>query len=103
MPERVQRPRVNKKELDKAQEVALDQVGGYLSPILSDLLEMGNWAADIDWSKRLKREGWLKTPAITRAFKLVPRYDFLPVPTKGQCGFALAQGAISGAIRTPAD
>ncbi len=61
----------------------LATVGG----LFRDLVEMGRWAADVDWSKRLKREGWVKTPTITSAFKKIRRYDFLPTRTKSRCGF----------------
>ncbi len=86
--ERIRGPRKpSVEEFGEERDSLLNQVGGYLSPILSDLLEMGMWAPDIDWSRRLKREGYLKSPSITRAFKLIRRYDFLPVGAKGQCGF----------------
>lgn len=61
----------------------LATIGG----LFRDLIELGQWAADVDWSKRLKREGWVKTPAITSAFKKIRRYDFLPTITKSRCGF----------------
>ena len=85
--DRIVGPKVVAAELEESQGRVEDHLLATVGGLFRDLVEMGRWAADVDWSKRLKREGWIKTPAITSAFKKIRRYDFLPTFTKSRCGF----------------
>lgn len=57
---------------------------GSLDPLVSAAFELGNWSKHVDWSKRLRAEGYLSTGEIIEAFQTIKRYDFLPDYVKAQ-------------------